>query len=258
MIFKTNTVIKVTDKSWEGEWVLKGATQDYSGTLVIKNQTENSFFFSLDTFNGAHSGSINGEAKITGVRASSIVGDANEKEYQCLVDFNKSAGQIGIETTNSDCSYFRGARGFFAGDYEKNVVAKERTLKDIVRVIGGGGPDEADPHIFKNDNEINVFQRLVGDNYVKLFTDSFQLVFREDDAEKLNARVYTGGVTGLYTISEGIIIIGSPNRIWAAAIDGDVVRYFTNVSDYTNRLPKTIEKWRERFQDKKVIFMNSR
>lgn len=253
-----NTITKATDKSWEGEWVLEDAIQDYSGTLTIKNQIANSFSFSLDTYNGAHMGNVDGEAKIVDASASSIVGDASEKEYQCQVDFSKNRDKIEIKTTNGDCSYFRGARAFFAGSYIKNGTVEESALKDIVRVYGGGGPDETDLHIFKNDEELNAFQKLVGNNHVSLFTSSFQLVFREDDTEHLNARVYTGGVAGLYTISEGIIIIGigSPTKIWAAAIDDDVVRYFTNVSGYTNNLPETIEKWRERFQNKKVIFMN--
>ncbi len=246
----------VMDKSWEGEWTLEGAVQNYSGTLVIKNQTDDAFSFSLDTSNGAHSGTMSGQAKVTGEDALSTVGDSNEKEYQCRVNFNKSANNIiKIETTNDDCIYSRGARAFFAGDYVKNGVMEERTLKNM-RVHRGGGLDEREPYIFKNDDEINAFQKLVGDNYVKLFIDSFQWVHRGDDTENLNARIYNGGVVGVSTHSEGIIIIGSPNRIWAAVIDYDAVMYFTNVPDYTNRLPGAIEEWRERFQDKKVIFMN--
>ena len=135
---------------------------------------------------------------------------------------------------------------------------KERILKDIVVVGGGDGSSKEDVSIFKNNDEINAFEKLVGEKYVKLFTSSFQRVVEEEDIDHFNARVYTGGVTGMYTSQEGIIIIGFQNKIWAAAIDDDdTIRYFTNVSADTNRLPQAIEKWRDNFRDKKIIFMNS-
>ena len=68
------------------------------------------------------------------------------------------------------------------------------------------------------------------------------------------AKVTTGGVRGLYTIREGIILRGERGQLWAAYIDNDVVRYFTTEREYQATLPNTIEKWRERFNDKNVIF----
>lgn len=128
-------------------------------------------------------------------------------------------------------------RPFFIGNYIRNGIIKERTLADL--------------HIFQNHDEINAFQKLVGSNYINLFINSFELVHREDDTENINTRIYVGGIPCLHTLMEGIIIIDSSNNIWAAVIDDSVVRYFTNVSNYSNHLPEDIEKWRERFQDKK-------
>jgi hypothetical protein len=42
--------------------------------------------------------------------------------------------------------------------------------------------------------------------------------------------------------------------LWTAYIDDEVVRYFTTESEFTQRLPRTLEVWRERFPEKPVVF----
>jgi hypothetical protein len=59
---------------------------------------------------------------------------------------------------------------------------------------------------------------------------------------------------GLYTIMENIIMIDSSKNIWAAVIDDNKIYYFTNRLDYKTKLPRTIENWRNRFKDYKVIY----
>jgi hypothetical protein len=50
---------------------------------------------------------------------------------------------------------------------------------------------------------------------------------------------------------------GDEGQLWAAYIDEEVVRYFTTEHAYTQRLPATIESWRERFKEKQVIFSSA-
>jgi hypothetical protein len=57
----------------------------------------------------------------------------------------------------------------------------------------------------------------------------------------------------MFTIVEGIVMRGSRGQLWAAYIDRNDVRYFTTELDYRNRVPLTIERWRERFADKNVV-----
>ncbi|MBU0647164.1 hypothetical protein KKC67_01200 [Patescibacteria group bacterium] len=257
-----NLVEQLSGGDWEGKWVLDGSEQDYAGVLIIKNQTKNAFFFSIESWNGSHQGGFSGKAEITGNNAIGVAekymeGDAINAESQCKVYFDKKENNI-IKLELVDCDDFYGAGVYSDGNYVKNGSVKERLLKDIVVVGGGDGSSKEDVSIFKNNDEINAFEKLVGEKYVKLFTSSFQRVVEEEDIDHFNARVYTGGVTGMYTSQEGIIIIGFQNKIWAAAIDGgDTIRYFTNVSADTNRFPQAIEKWRDNFRDKKIIFMNS-
>ena len=43
-------------------------------------------------------------------------------------------------------------------------------------------------------------------------------------------------------------------NIWAAVIDDNKVYYFTNNKEYKNRLPKTIDNWRQNFKNYEVIY----
>ena len=53
-------------------------------------------------------------------------------------------------------------------------------------------------------------------------------------------------------------MIDNSNHIWTAVINSedDKVYYFTNSENFKDALPKTIEKWREKFLEKEVIFNN--
>ena len=91
----------------------------------------------------------------------------------------------------------------------------------------------------------------------ELFVDSMAMISEEDDLDELGAKVVRGGVRGLFTIVEAIIIYRDADNMWAAVIDEDVVKYYTTVPEFQNRLPRTIEKWRESFKEKKVLFMSA-
>ena len=85
----------------------------------------------------------------------------------------------------------------------------------------------------------------------------FQVIGKEENLDQFLADVFTGGVRGLYTIMEGIIMRGENGQLWIAFIDDEEVRYFTTENEYRHKLPKTIENWRGRFKEKKVIFDSS-
>ncbi len=116
-------------------------------------------------------------------------------------------------------------------------------------------PDEtlATLGILKNDREETQFRRLVGNDY-DLFLNSSQLTAEESDLDSLAARVHTSGVRGLFTLAENIIMVDGQGQMWAAVIDDDNVYYYTNSNDYKDTLPRTIEKWRERFAHKLVLY----
>ena len=90
-----------------------------------------------------------------------------------------------------------------------------------------------------------------------VFEDNFQLVYEEEDMDHINAKVLTGNVRGLFASMGGIIMYCPNGMFYAAVVDGDAVKYFSNDPLYSKKIPMTIDKWREAFKDKKVIFSRS-
>ena len=62
-------------------------------------------------------------------------------------------------------------------------------------------------------------------------------------------KVISGGVKGLYTIMESILVIDSHGGIWGAFIDPEdnFVRYFSNSVYTLNTIPEQAKEWISRF-----------
>jgi hypothetical protein len=58
-----------------------------------------------------------------------------------------------------------------------------------------------------------------------------------------------GGVPGLRTIMEAVLIVEPCGNIYAAVLDqGERILYFTNDKEKTGKLPPAIEEWRQRLE----------
>jgi hypothetical protein len=75
----------------------------------------------------------------------------------------------------------------------------------------------------------------------------------EETFDHGRVKVLTGGVAGLYTMMESLIMIGEHSRMCCAYIDQEVVRYFSNRQDWIEQRPMEVEAWRARFADKEVV-----
>ncbi|KAI7247872.1 hypothetical protein KC345_g11912, partial [Hortaea werneckii] len=144
-----------------------------------------------------------------------------------------------------------GANVTYTGEYTKG------SQKEVVYTLKDTG-------VFKTAAEDKAFRKVVGDDY-ELFLYSMQLLDGPEDLDGLGAKVISGGVRGLFTITEAIIMYDKKGHYWAAVLDTDeensleefdiaIVRFYTNVPG-TTKLPKTIAKWTEAFPDYDVVFM---
>ena len=104
---------------WWGHWHFSdhGAR---SGHLFINEVGTEGFLFDLSTAHGAHSGSLQGEARIVSKDlAYARIPDGNANGYGELVFRRNRLGEqrlIEVEESMS-CQNFRGMRGFFTGTY---------------------------------------------------------------------------------------------------------------------------------------------
>jgi hypothetical protein len=210
--------------------------------LNISSVDNDSITFLLTASNGANMGELEGKAYYTGNNAKFTFND----EYDnCIVEFTLLGDSV-ISVNQKQGVCMAGMGVDYSGQYKNSKLTSKKSKKEENLVKLGMLPD-----MYKD----SIFKSLVGSSY-SLFVNTTQLTSEKDDLDSLSAKVMASGVRGLFTSMEDIIMIDSLNNIWAAVIDnsGNEVLYFTNHNDYKDKLPKTIENWRENFKEYKVIF----
>jgi hypothetical protein len=224
---------------WSGTWELASANQFHGATLTIENEAADSFLFTLEATSGANVGEISGKARIE--RAGATFEDA---ENGCTLSFRRQGAQLDLEQTDG-CSYYAGMGVFFAGRFERGAAPKVASLVDL--------------GVLESAEQEAAFSKLVGED-LESYVNSFQMVYENEDLDGFGARVVWGGVRGLFTVMEALVMVAPEGRIWAAVLvsQGDAVRYHTNVPEWSGRLPRTIEAWRERFADRPVVHASRR
>ncbi|OWQ47873.1 hypothetical protein CDL60_04560 [Roseateles noduli] len=109
---------------------------------------------------------------------------------------------------------------------------------------------------YLNELELVRLYDLVGDGMETLrscTSDTSEEWLVEDGS----TRFIRGGVPGLYTEMESIVMLDDTGNMWVAYIDDAVVRYFTNVPTDRDKLPEVFESWRQNFREKEVLFSDS-
>lgn len=234
-VFELNESVKSekTKVNWAGEWLHTESNQFFSSLITIKNLTASSFKFSLDAHNGANLGNIEDEtAKINGNRAV-----FEDKEYKFKITFILDENTLKVKTEGE--GYF-GAGVYVDGDYNQGIKGKTLTLKDV--------------GVLENDSQEQAFKKLVGEKYER-FRDAFQSMSEENDEDKVGAKVFSGWVRGIAPYFAAIIMYTPDGKFWAAVVDEEDIKYYTNTSDKL-KLPKTIEKWREGISVLPISYMS--
>ncbi|NDU85378.1 MAG: nucleotide-binding protein [Ferrovum sp.] len=222
---------------WWGKWKVPGAELGFGGTLFIREVGAVGFLFDLSVYNGSHTGAITAYARIVAPNlAYARVTNGENGEFG-EISFRRSTDSdtksIVIEETAS-CSAYHGMGASFHGTFVHR-------------------PEYLFERGFMNELDLQRFYGLTGQYYDRLR----QCMVATGEGENLDsfvADVLWGGVRGLFTVMEGIVIRGERGELWAAFIDDDIVRYFTTQHEWKVRLPKTIEKWREKFNEKEVVY----
>lgn len=231
---KSTTNENIQSFNWIGKW--ERHERNNEATLTINKIENGEIYFSITAFHGANIGDVEGRAKV----------DKNKSIYflhynsPCNLEFTlRSNDTIEVEQITSSCD--AGIGVYFSGLYINSKLGLKEKEEDFVSL-----------GIFKTKQQQLLFKKLVSDKY-DVFLNSALTTTEVEDLDSLNAKCFSSGVSGLYTIMENIIMYNSKNEIWCAAIDDEKVYYYTNSHRYKNELPKTIEKWREEFREKEVI-----
>lgn len=222
---------------WWGHWNKPDRHVSSGGHLFIREVGTEGFLFDMEVFNGSHMGAISGFARIVSSDLAYARIPAGDDGKFCELTFKRSleGGNRRIEVEEAgEGHHFHGMGASFTGRYEWKYYF----------IFDGGFLDELD---------LQRLYRLTG-QYFDLLMNCFAVIGQDENKDTFVASVIWGGVRGLYTITEGIILRGARAQLWVAYLYDDVVRYFTTERAYLTELPKTIEHWRSRFADKVVIY----
>ncbi|MEM6967448.1 MAG: hypothetical protein AAF573_21980 [Bacteroidota bacterium] len=231
---------------WSGAWY-RNSTHS-PGVLIVGNVTEKTMDFGLEVTSSGHYGLIEGTANLNGSIATFEQPVFDEKELCYLVfQKNKTLIRVNQRSENWVCGF--GMRANAEGKYDNQ-------LKPEALEFSYGKKDD----IFATEEQHNSFKQLVG-AYYKTFVFNMQFISKieKNPKDQFDAEVFIGNVAGLATLNEAIIMINEKNEVWAAVIDLDQlndeykIKYFTNSNKMKNKLPQTIEEWREGFTEYEVV-----
>ena len=228
---KASSMHKPEANDFVGSWSRIRSGQFERAELAIRTLKENTLSFKITAMSGANTGEVEGIAEVIGTHAvAHLVDDASD----CKIVFGMVEHAIEVEDSFG-CNVYGGLNVFFDGIYDKAGTKESQQLLSDVGVIG-----EKDEAAFKN---------VVGRTYDQ-FVNSMQLVYDGEDLDGFGAIVKSGGVRGMFSLREAIVMQGPGNQFWAAVIsatsaDATEISYFTNVETSRHVLPKTIQKWKD-------------
>ena len=106
--------------------------------------------------------------------------------------------------------------------------------------------------VFRDREVAPALKGLLKNDYRTLVESLKRVNYPEDSLSLVDDRGVLrleGGVPGLYTIMEAILIVEPCGNIYTAMLDeGERILYFTNDREYQGKLPTAIEEWRTRLE----------
>ncbi len=247
--FELSESVSASDTlGWSGNWYFNDVWDN--GVLMIGNVRANNLDFALSITKAGHQGSINGTAKISGSKA--VFRTTEFDDSPCILTFDYAFDHITVEQNGANFSCGFGARAYAGGRYDRIFRMKKAFL--------AYGPEPAT--VFPNKEVHDAFLELVGKEPYHLFAFNMQTTEAEtiSSVDNISGTAVSGFVPGLLTSNEAIIIYDQNMKFWAATIFFDrtnsesLLVYFTNDARYKNKLPETIDNWREGFQSYRVIY----
>jgi hypothetical protein len=218
---------------WKGKWNRINTDIYNPSSIDITEVKDSGFTFNIEAESGANIGSVDGSA-VFNENSNAVY----ESDDGFKVQFSISNNILKVKILSGNESDYAASGVTFKGIYKKDKL-------DEPSLVSQG--------IFGSEEQETIFKKLVGNEYDN-FLYSFMKISELDDLDGFGAKVRSGTVKGFSGAIEAIIMVNSKNLFWAAYIDDDgKIRYFTN-DIKSKTLPKTIDKWRESFKDKKVIF----
>lgn len=218
----------------EGEWRRIGGTRHDAGVLRISGVTATAVEFALVAHNGMRTGEVEGVAERRGAAARFV-----EAETGCEVRLRREGSRIRV-STSSACAQHAGMGVSFDGEYGVGEPEPPVTLTGL-GVLDRGVTEAA-------------FAALTGGDYRRFVDSMDDMLADEKDLDALGTKAVSGWVRSADGEAAAIVMSRGDGRIYAAVVDDDVIRYYSNDPAFKAKLPATIDQWRGSLGDRKVVF----
>lgn len=218
------------DFRWQQEWQRESANRSVGSQLVLSGEVPN-LHFVLNAWNGANTGVLEGDLLLHDGTASYRNGS------NCRIDIHRAGNRLQLAQHGDRGGCDAGMGVDYAGDY---LPAAEQAGKPAADLLSLGVLDTA----AQND----AAHALLGKDYATL-VDDINMQGEVDDLDGLGATVGSYFVRGIAN-SNAAIVMRKDTSLWIGLLvfDGNDalrMRYYTNVPDWKDRIPKTIQAWHD-------------
>lgn len=227
---------------WWGTWTMNSKAKMQGGELHISRVSSDAFLFKIQIYDGARSGEVSGRAQIlTPHSAYARIKTFDDKACELIFHRRLENEEWIIDITeSSECHSFHGMGASFSGDYQHQT--------EYPIILG-----------YLDEIDLNEIARMTG-KYITVFLENFQQPRLEEyDPSEPHFKVVAGGVKGLYTIMESIVVLDDAGKVWCACLDPEInkIRYFDNLNSKSKFRPKAMKEWLSRFSGKGIIENNT-
>lgn len=225
-------------ETWWGRWELIRGNRFRHGEVDIRKTDSDSFEFGISVISGSHVGDLAGRAKVHDVHFALFEdsGEWNRDGERCRLTFERLRDpMLHLIIRESRCLGYHGMGVGFDGVYQKTYDP----------LIESGRFSEA---------ELERIYSLVGRKDYEELIQRLHLIAM--DAEILDDtfdKVLTGGVRGMFTIYEGIVLITKSGAAAAAYLDSGTIHVFSEAPRELILQSKTFGKWTENMRVKEIL-----
>lgn len=172
---------------WWGKWQVPSVTSAYQATLKILEVHPTSFHFEILTCHGAHTGEVEGLAHFINPNEAVFISEEKGGGEPCRIDFKRLNDKIQVNES-SGCNFYHGMQAFFTGDYQ----LKKDSFYNIKGI---------------EDRHLSLMYKYLGSDHWSYYADCFCDIHNDSPSDGNGKVVVSGGMPGLYTICESMLVI---------------------------------------------------
>ncbi|KNY29383.1 hypothetical protein [Pseudobacteroides cellulosolvens] len=224
-------------KNYDGHWNGKGTSYFSGAGAEIKALFDDLIYYKIYANSGANSGELEGVAMVKGNSAITVFSDMTsqeDKKENVFYEFTYKNNLLHLKS--NDYSYYCGFGVNFDSEYTKEKVKIKMPTAQEVGIV-------------KTKEMDDVFKKLVGNKYETFINYT---AYADYSDVELDGKKVSAGASILRGMSGYCFYVISDKHIYAAVIDDSSILYYTNDSNYAQKLPKPMADWAKDKSDLRI------